>query len=233
MRRHGVQCLLMGGQACVFYGGAQFSRDIDLAILANDENVGRLKAALNELHAEVVDVPDFEVAHLHRGHAIHFRCQHPDAMGLRVDVISSMRGVGPFPDLWERRTTIEAPDGTTFNLLSVPDLVQSTKTQRDKDWPIIRRLVEAHYFENSAEPAEQQVRFWLQQLRTSALLIECAIRWEEVCRQEVATRPLLMHASAQDDAALGSAFLAEEQEERVRDKEYWLPLRQELEALRR
>jgi hypothetical protein len=30
---HRVQHLLMGGQACVFYGAAQFSRDADIAIL--------------------------------------------------------------------------------------------------------------------------------------------------------------------------------------------------------
>ena len=29
MRMHGVRCLLMGGQACVFYGAAEFSRDTD------------------------------------------------------------------------------------------------------------------------------------------------------------------------------------------------------------
>ena len=34
IREHRVQALLMGGQACVFYGAAQFSRDTDLAILA-------------------------------------------------------------------------------------------------------------------------------------------------------------------------------------------------------
>lgn len=27
--------MLMGGQACVFYGGAEFSRDTDFAILAD------------------------------------------------------------------------------------------------------------------------------------------------------------------------------------------------------
>jgi hypothetical protein len=35
MRGHGVRCLLMGGQACVFYGAAEFSRDTDLALLAS------------------------------------------------------------------------------------------------------------------------------------------------------------------------------------------------------
>jgi hypothetical protein len=32
----------MGGQACVFYGAAEFSRDTDLALLASSENCARL-----------------------------------------------------------------------------------------------------------------------------------------------------------------------------------------------
>ena len=36
----------MGGQACVFYGAAQFSKDVDLALLASEENFSRLLAAL-------------------------------------------------------------------------------------------------------------------------------------------------------------------------------------------
>jgi len=34
MAGHRVRALLMGGQACVFYGAAEFSRDTDLLILA-------------------------------------------------------------------------------------------------------------------------------------------------------------------------------------------------------
>jgi hypothetical protein len=36
----------MGGQACVFYGAAQVSKDIDLLVLAEQENFTRLQAAL-------------------------------------------------------------------------------------------------------------------------------------------------------------------------------------------
>ncbi|MCW1924040.1 hypothetical protein OKA05_15845 [Luteolibacter arcticus] len=233
MRRHHVQCLLMGGQACVFYGAAEFSRNTDLAILASDENLDHLRAALAELQAEVIAVPGFEIEHLHRGHAIHFRCRHPDAAGMRVDVMSSMRGVAPFPELWERRTTLETPDGTVCDLLSLPDLVQATKTQRDKDWPMIRRLVEAHYFERPADPTPPQILFWLRELRTASLLIECAARWPEDCRQQAPIRESLRHAWAQNESALESALAAEEQAERLRDKEYWLPLKKELEAMRR
>jgi hypothetical protein len=34
-----ARALLMGGQACVFYGGAEFSRDTDFAVLADTENL--------------------------------------------------------------------------------------------------------------------------------------------------------------------------------------------------
>lgn len=35
----------MGGQACVFYGAAEFSRDLDLLILADEANLDLLKVA--------------------------------------------------------------------------------------------------------------------------------------------------------------------------------------------
>src|SRR5437899_4095058 len=120
----------MGGQACVFYGAAEFSRDTDLAILASTENLSRLSAALQDLQAEVIAVPPFDAKYLRKGHAVHFRCHHPEAEHLRVDVMSRMRGVDSFAKLWTRRTTVELPDGRTFDLLSLPDLVQAKKTQR-------------------------------------------------------------------------------------------------------
>lgn len=52
---------------------------------------------------------------------MHFRCRHSEAPGLRVDVMAVMRGVAPFPNLWERRTTVSLDDGTRFELLSLPD----------------------------------------------------------------------------------------------------------------
>ena len=39
MAGHQVHALLMGGQACVFYGAAEFSRDTDLLILADPANL--------------------------------------------------------------------------------------------------------------------------------------------------------------------------------------------------
>ncbi len=45
IRTHRVRVLLMGGgQACVFYGAAEFSRDTHLVILASSENLFRRQA---------------------------------------------------------------------------------------------------------------------------------------------------------------------------------------------
>ena len=224
----------MGGQACVFYGAAEFSRDSDFAILAEPDNLERLQAALLELQAELIAVPSFELAHLLRGHAVHFRCQHPDCAGLRVDVMAVMRGVDPFPQLWERRTSLELVDGGTCHLLSIPDLVQAKKTQRDKDWPMIRRLLEADYFTNRVDtPDPARLRFWLRELRTPELLIALSSNHPDLTAETQSKRPLLTHAIAGDFDALESSLLAEELAERRRDREHWLPLKHELETLRR
>lgn len=232
MREHHARCLLMGGQACVFYGAAEFSRDTDLAVLADDQNLTRIKAALDALEAEPIAVPDFTSAHLHSGHSIHFRCHHPEAPRMRVDIMSKMRGVDPFPELWERRTTLQTPDGTICDLLSLPDLVLAKKTQRDKDWPMIRRLVEAHYFGNLAAPNSDQIEFWFREMRTPGLLIEISRAWPVVAEHATQSRPLLTLAISGEEVPLTAAINEEEQAERLKDKDYWLPLKRELEQMR-
>jgi len=147
----------MGGQACVFYGAAEFSRDSDFAILAEPESLRRLQSALSELRANVIAVPPFYAAYLERRHAVHFRSQHPDCTGLRIDVMAVMRGVAPCVELWQRRTSLEFAEGTVCHLLSISDLVRVKKTQRDKDWPMIRLLLEAGYFQRrNAPPARSR-----------------------------------------------------------------------------
>jgi len=233
IQKQRVRALLMGGQACILYGAAEFSRDIDLAILADAPNINRLREALSDLQAEVIAAPPFHLKYLRRGHAVHFRCMHPEAFHLRIDIMSKMRGVKPFSRLWARRTTLALPDGLSFDLMSLPDLVTAKKTQRDKDWPLIRRLVEAHYFEHRAHPVRARVEFWVRELRTPELLVEVAEYHPRVCRRLVTVRPLLAGALASDLAGVGRGLLAEELAERESDRQYWSPLRKELETLRR
>jgi hypothetical protein len=163
----------MGGQACIFYGAAEFSRDLDLLILADATNLPNLARALDALGAEPIAIPPFEERHLLRGHAVHFRCRREDVAGLRIDLMSCLRGVAGFEELWARRTTIEVA-GEPIDLLAMEDLVRAKKTQLDKDWPMIRRLVEQSYFAHSTNATQELVRFWLRELRTPELLVEVA-----------------------------------------------------------
>lgn len=234
IQKHRVKALLMGGQACVFYGGAEFSRVTDLAILASPENLERLKRALGELKAECIAVPPFEVEYLERGHAVHFRCEHPDVKGMRVDVMSRLRGLPAFPELWSRRTTLTAPDGPVYEVLSLADLVTAKKTQRDKDWPMVRRLLEASYFQfREEEESPERLAFWLRELRTPGLLVEVAQTHRALAHQLRAERPLIGDALKGDEEALAEGLDHEEKAERARDREYWQPLKEELEKLRR
>ena len=222
----------MGGQACVLYGAAEFSRDTDLAILASPENLDRLQTALSALQARLIAVPPFKLQYLERGHAIHFECDRTDTAHMRVDIMSRLRGVDPFPMLWERRTTVELPDEGPVDVLALPDLVSAKKTQRDKDWPMIRRLVEVHYLTFRETTTPERITFWLRELRTPAMLIEAAGLFPAEAAALSSARSLIHAAVVGDFAEVTAQLETEEAQERARDAMYWAPLRAELEQLR-
>jgi hypothetical protein len=232
IRKHQVRALLMGGQACVLYGAAEFSRDVDLAILADPRNLSRLRKALADLKAESIAIPPFHPSYLLRGHAIHFRCMNPEAARIRIDVMSIMRGLDPFSKLWNRRMKLILPGNLCCNLMSLQDLVKAKKTRRDKDWPMIRRLLEAHYFEYQSHPSWGQTAFWFRELRTPELLVEIAQRYPRACQRLATARPLLAHTLSGNLKKVAKGLFEEETNEREKDKLYWLPLRKELEILR-
>ncbi|WP_254507542.1 hypothetical protein [Anatilimnocola floriformis] len=231
IQKHQVRALLMGGQACVVYGSAIFSRDIDFAILAEQSNLSRLQTALQELQAEVIAVPPFELQYLDEGLAVHFRCRHPEADDMRVDVMSRMRGVAEFEEVWNRRTTAELADGTPVEVMGISDLVQAKKTQRDKDWPMVTRLVDWNYKVNFQTPTLRQIEFWLAESRTPEVLIALVERFPAESRD--ATRPAVIAAKSANHPAIIAALRSEEDAEREADRVYWAPLRARLERLRR
>ena len=232
IEKHRVRALLMGGQACVLYGAAEFSRDTDLAVLASPANLTRLRAALDDLRAQVIAMPPFRLKYLRGGHAIHFRCQDREALGMCIDVMTRMRGVDPFPKLWSRRNSVQLPDGTRCELMALPDLVQAKKTQRDKDWPMVQRLIEAHYFQHRDEATPLQVGFWLRELRSPELLVEAFARWPVAWGRQRRHRSLLSLAHPGREGELAAALTQEEWTERQNDAKYWAPLKKELDRLR-
>lgn len=222
----------MGGQACILYGAAEFSRDVDLAVDPSQESLELLREALDGIPAEPVFVPPLSSRVLGLGHACHFRSKAPEDHRLRIDILSVMRGVDPFPSLWDRRQEIELPGAGRMAVLALPDLVLSKKTQRDKDWPMVRRLIEADEIRHRASPPPGRVEFWLREARTPELLRDLAARHPARAAEVSLLRPALAAAAAGDIAAAARALETEERAERERDREYWAPLRAELERWR-
>jgi hypothetical protein len=230
--KHNVNALLIGGQACILYGAAEFSRDIDLAVMVSAQNLERLRIALEELAANRIFVPDLSADVLMRGHACHFRCQRADVKGLRIDILGVMRGLDPFPELWERREDVELPEIGKVAVMGLPDLVKAKKTQRDKDWPMIRRLIESDIYRESSDPSQEKISFWLTECRTPELLISLAARYPDVASRIVPNRPLLRYAMEGKLDMIQELLRKEEEREREIDKQYWTPLKAELEKWR-
>jgi hypothetical protein len=231
MRTNSVRSLLIGGQACVFYGAAEFSRDLDLLILLDSQNLQRLKTALRDLDASPIAAPPFREEFLRAGHVVHFRCRRPDVEGLRIDVVSDLRAGGSFEERWNRRTTLQVED-EIVDLIALQDLVQAKKTQRDQDWPTIRRLVEQNYFANCQGPAVGQIRFWTRELRSPELLRAVCRNWPEEARQVAIVRPAAAAAFLENPKHIEEYLASEEKTEKEADRAYWRPLREQLEKLR-
>ena len=113
--------------------------------------------------------------------------------------MSKLRGCDPFEQLWERRTTIQDENANAvYEVLAIEDLVRAKKTQRDKDWPMIRRLVEAHYDENQDDSNEAMVQFWFRESRTPSMLSEIIHLFPDKLASYATTRPWLVSIDAND-----------------------------------
>ena len=232
-RRRRVRALLMGGQACVLHGAAEFTRDVDFAVAVSASNLKRLRAALAELEAEQVFFPSLSAAALRRGHACHFRCLAPGLHRVRIDVMSRLRGLDAFSRLWRRRQEIDLPGVGRVAVMSLPDLVRAKKTQRDKDWPMLRRLIEADIVKAGGQARAARVAFWLRECRTFEMLRDLGRRYPRLTVRAAPQRPALRAAMRNDEGRTTALFRREEDQERARDRRYWTPLRAELARWRR
>jgi len=201
-------------------------------ILAATENMERLKKALKALKARPIYFPEFKSEYLRRGHACHFRCEAGQVAGLRIDLLSILRGCAPFDELWKRRKTVPIEAGKNIEVIGLRDLVGSKKTQRDKDWFMIRRLLENDIVLNKYNSSKEHIKWWFNESRTTEHLKQLAEKYPEIAKERALKRPLLDYAIKGDLTALSLAISQEEQIEHQKDMEYWRPLRKELEMLR-
>ena len=97
---------------------------------------------------------------------------------------------------------------------------------------MIRRLVERDYERHRASPTEEKLRFWIRESRTPAHLFEIARAAPVLVDQELESRPSLRLLKTGDPESVENALFEEQARERALDREYWKPLRAELEAMR-
>jgi hypothetical protein len=232
LKKHKVKALLIGGQAAILYGASEFSRDIDFAILLDQNNLHRIELALRELKAEQIYFPSLQMEYLERGHACHFRCKLPEIYDFRVDIMGKLRGCEDFEVLWKRREIITVLSGINVNVISLSDLVQSKKTQRDKDWYMIKRLVEADIL-HSKKISKEKLEWWFMECRTPELLIDLANKYPIAAKKNSKKRPSVKYAIKADISKLSETITKEEKIERKKDVKYWAPLKKELEEMRR
>ncbi len=228
IQKRGVRALMMGGQACILYGAAEFSRDLDLAILADGKNLERLRHALRDLKAEPVYVPPLGLEALRRGHGCHFRVPFPAPRGVRVDVMSRMNNCPSFAVMWARRRRIRVQGLGVIDVLALEDLVSAKKTQRDKDWPVVARLIAVDYANRSRRPSPAKIKFWLLEARTPELLADVCRTYNNAAKRLASKRTAIRWALLSNLEKTRHALQEEEQAWRDADRAYWQPLRTEL-----
>jgi hypothetical protein len=143
-----------------------------------------------------------------------------------------MRGAPSFGRLWSRRTELRIPGVGPVSVVSLEDLVRIKKTQRDKDWAMIARLLEADIAQHDWNADVRRIRFWLGECRTPAMLIELARRFPAQARRESRRRVALRAAVRGNEDGIRQGLRREQERERSADRRYWAPLRRELERMR-
>ena len=230
-QKSGVKSLLIGGQASIIYGAAEFSRDTDFIILCDPENLNKVKKALTLLKAKSIYVPPLKKSFLDKGHACHFRCYEKSVKNLRIDILAKLKGCDSFEKLWERRYVVKISPKKSINVIGLEDLVKSKKTQRDKDWLMLNRLIENDII-SIKNPSDKKIEWWMLECRNPDILIKLAKKHRNSAEKCKIKRPLLKAAIKGNIKKLQKELKNEEFIEREKDKKYWELLKKELEILR-
>lgn len=138
---HEVRYLVVGGVAAIVHGVPRTTFDLDLLIEANEPNVRRLLAALEEagLGSAALTSPEAVIAH--EITVIKDR--------LRIDLLTTIPGIR-FEDAWPHRET-RAIEGVEYWIISRSDLVAAKRASgRPKDLEDAKALQDLEQSDGSA-----------------------------------------------------------------------------------
>jgi hypothetical protein len=146
LHKHGVQFVVIGGFAAIYYGSPFATEDIDIVPLTDHDNLSRLSVALYELEArvraaELDEPPPFhhDATSLAAGRIWNLTTKLGD---LDLNFVPS--GTTGFADLTRDAQTVVLR-GNEVRLASLADIVRSKEAAgRDKDrraLPVLRELL--------------------------------------------------------------------------------------------
>jgi predicted nucleotidyltransferase len=135
---HGVDFIVVGGAAAVALGAPITTWDLDVVHSREDENLKRLKAALDALDARYKFRPE------HRPNESHLESKDHQLLSTRLgrlDVLGAIgNGLG-YPDLLPHSELVEVADGLRVPVLDLETQIAIKETTgREKDIAVLPTL---------------------------------------------------------------------------------------------
>jgi len=138
LHKHGVNYMIVGGEAVIYYGYARVTGDIDFFYERSEENVLRLFAALQDFWQGEVPGLVKAVELMQAGLIVQFGVP-PN----RIDLVSRIDGVD-FADAWPNRLAVKVCSGhleIPVSFVGIGDLVRNKRAAaRPKDLDDLRFL---------------------------------------------------------------------------------------------
>ncbi|NUN47423.1 MAG: hypothetical protein HUU15_01170 [Candidatus Brocadiae bacterium] len=235
--RSGVRFLLIGGQATVVYGAAQFTQDFDLWVEPSPANRDALIRALARSVARVHKLtPPLTVQNLRRGHGFHFLI--PDqGIVVPLDVMGRPPRVGAWPAAARRARVTNTPWGR-IPVVSPVDLVNLKRTNRPGDYAVAARL--ARLVVRETPRPSPALLVWaaentLDVEELASLIQQHRAAFEAAAKKLPPAARLLLRARSSTDRSYlrAEAEIHRSLARALRTgREYWTPILAELRALR-
>ena len=133
LQRHGVEFILIGGQAEALHGSPRVTYDIDLCYRRTSENLERLAAALREMKVTLRNAPA-DLPFIIDARSLALGCKYTfDTPFDAVDFLGYVEPIGGYDDLIQNAEHYPFRDGD-LAVISLDDLIRVKEhIQRPKD----------------------------------------------------------------------------------------------------
>ena len=115
LNRHSVRFLVVGGYAVGFHGHPRYTKDFDLWVESDDENVDKLLHALSDFGFGDVNLQSADF--LEPGRVIQLG-REP----VRIDLLTSLKGIDEFSTAHMARLNVDV-DGVPIPVIGLDDLM--------------------------------------------------------------------------------------------------------------